>query len=511
MQLRPYQEKCIGQVFQSWNQYRKTLIVLPTGGGKTIIFANIASKATGRTLIIAHREELLQQAIDKIKTSTGLVADLERAESTSSINTKIVVGSIQTLIRRLDRFTMDDFQNVIVDESHHVAADSYQTVLGHFARSRILGVTATPDRSDKKQLGSFFETVAYEVTLMELIKDGYLSPIKVRVCDVSIDLSKVSFSAGDFDSNDTAHAIEPYLQRVAEQIKQYGGKKTLVFLPLIATSQKMTGICQSIGLNARHVDGGSEDRADILRWFKDQERAVLCNAMLLTEGYDEPTIDTIVCLRPTRSRALYTQIVGRGTRLADGKQNLLILDFLWMTGRHRLIRPTSLFADGEVAEIADKNTTTQGEFDPEAAADEARKERESKLAAELAKKKRFAGRLINPIEWGMATGDSSVVDYEATMKWHMEPVSEKQAALLASYGFDPRRFENKGQASALIDSLMARGRRELATPKQVKLLMQRGHRYAFKYSKQQASQYIAQLCKRPSSPATPASPALSPA
>lgn len=490
MQLRPYQEKCIGQVFQSWNQYRKTLIVLPTGGGKTIIFANIASKATGRTLIVAHREELLQQAIDKIKTSTGLVADLERAESTSSINTKIVVGSIQTLIRRLDRFTMDDFQNVIVDESHHVAADSYQTVLGHFARSRILGVTATPDRSDKKQLGSFFETVAYEVTLMELIKDGYLSPIKVRVCDVSIDLSKVSFSAGDFDSNDTAHAIEPYLQRVAEQIKQYGGKKTLVFLPLIATSQKMTGICQSIGLNARHVDGGSEDRADILRWFKDQERAVLCNAMLLTEGYDEPSIDTIVCLRPTRSRALYTQMVGRGTRLFPGKNHLTILDFLWMTGKHKLVKPTRLVTADEVGDIADDLISKQGEFDLQDVAGEAVIQRETALAKQLAIKKRATGILIDPVEYAVSVHDTSLADFEPTMPWHSQPMSFKQEQMLTSYGFDVKLVTCKGHASAIIDRLMTRNHMNLASPKQVRVLQRYGVKKPEQWTRKAASEFL---------------------
>ena len=162
----------------------------------------------------------------------------------------------------------------------------------------------------------------------------------------------------------------------------------------------MQAMMAARGINARHVDGTSENRQETLEWFRTSTQAVLCNAMLLTEGYDEPSIDTIVCLRPTRSRALYTQIVGRGTRICEGKDQLLILDFLWMTGRHRLVRPTSLFAEGEVAEIADKITSRQGEFDLESAVQEARAERERKLAEELTKKKRFAGRMIDPLEWG---------------------------------------------------------------------------------------------------------------
>jgi superfamily II DNA or RNA helicase len=325
---------------------------------------------------------------------------------------------------------------------------------------------------------------------MELIKDGYLSPIKVRVCDVSIDLSKVSFSAGDFDSNDTAHAIEPYLQRVAEQIKQYGGKKTLVFLPLIATSQKMTGICQSIGLNARHVDGGSEDRADILRWFKDQERAVLCNAMLLTEGYDEPSIDTIVCLRPTRSRALYTQMVGRGTRLFPGKNHLTILDFLWMTGKHKLVKPTRLVTADEVGDIADDLISKQGEFDLQDVAGEAVIQRETALAKQLAIKKRATGILIDPVEYAVSVHDASLADFEPTMPWHSQPMSFKQEQMLNSYGFDVKLVTCKGHASAIIDRLMTRNHMNLASPKQVRVLQRYGVKKPEQWTRKAASEFL---------------------
>jgi superfamily II DNA or RNA helicase len=511
VQLRPYQETCVGQVLSKWQQFRRLLVVLPTGAGKTIIFSHIADRLPGKVLIIAHREELLTQAIDKLHAATGIRATLERADAVGDRDAKVVVASIQTLMRRHSQWASDHFDHIIIDETHHIAADSYQSVIRHFPDARILGVTATPDRADHKSLGDHFDDVAFELTLADLIRDSFLAPIRVRVCDVNIDLSKVSIRGGDFDTLECANAIEPVFARIIEQIQQHGGKKTLIFLPLISTSKLMTAMLNAKGISARHVDGTSEDRAQTLQWFKQAHSAVLCNAMLLTEGYDEPSIDTIVCLRPTKSRALYTQIVGRGTRLHHGKDNLLILDFLWMTGRHRLVRPTSLFSDGEVAEIADKATQQQGEFDLQEAVDQARAERERRLAEAIAKKKRFAGRLIDPIEWAMSTSDTAVVDYEATMKWHMDPISEKQAAMLASFGFDPRRVENKGHASAIIDSLMARSKRELATPKQVRLLMRMGHRHAHKYSKQQASSYLDKLCKRSSSPAIPASPVPSPA
>ena len=509
MRLRPYQETCVGQVLAKWQQHKRLLAVLPTGAGKTIIFSHIADRMTGKSLIIAHREELLNQAIAKLESATGIQASLERADAVADRDAKVVVGSIQTLCRRYDQWHPNHFDQIIIDETHHVAADSYQSVLRHFADAKVLGVTATPDRADQKSLGDHFDDIAFEITLPELIKGGYLSPIRVRVCDVSINLSNVAIRGGDFDAVASGDALEPVLSRIIDQIQIHGKKKTLVFLPLIGTSKQMRAMMAARGINARHVDGTSEDRQETLEWFRTSTQAVLCNAMLLTEGYDEPSIDTIVCLRPTKSRALYTQIVGRGTRICEGKDQLLILDFLWMTGRHRLVRPTSLFAEGEVAEIADKLTSEQGEFDLESAVQEARAERERKQAEELNKKKRFAGRMIDPLEWGMATADETVVDYEATMRWHAEPITEKQAALLASYGFDPRRVDNRGHASVLIDSVISRSRRELATPKQVRLLVRMGHKYAARYSKKQASELIDNICKKSSSPATPVSPVVS--
>lgn len=498
MQLRPYQEACVSQVIEKWNEFHRLLVVLPTGAGKTIIFSNIASRIPGKVLIIAHREELLNQAIDKLRSATGLSASLERAESRADRDSKVVVGSIQTLCRRFREWDPTHFSHIIIDETHHVAAESYQSVIRHFIGAKVLGVTATPDRADHRSLGDHFDEVAFELTLADLIKDKFLSPIRVRVCDVSIDLTKVAIRNGDFDTLEVGNSLEPCLGKIVDQIIQYGGKKVLVFMPLIHTSKLFTRIAESRGLNVRHVDGESENRQDTLHWFKNEEKAILSNAMLLTEGYDEPSIDTIVCLRPTKSRALYTQIVGRGTRLHPGKGNLLILDFLWMTGKHRLIRPTSLFASGEVEQLADQATQEQGEFDPEEAVSEATKEREAKLAAELAKKHRMAGRYIDPLEFGLTIHDKSLIDYEPTMKWHQEPITEKQEKLLLSFGFNPKQVKGKGHASQLLSSLFSRREMKLATPKQVRFLNRAGHKNANTYTFNKASELIDKICKRSS-------------
>jgi superfamily II DNA or RNA helicase len=236
----------------------------------------------------------------------------------------------------------------------------------------------------------------------------------------------------------------------------------------------MTDICRAAGLDAEHIDGTSEDRKEILQRFSKKDRAVLCNAMLLTEGYDEPSIDTIVCLRPTRSRSLYTQMVGRGTRLHPGKTGLTILDFLWMTGRHQLVKPTRLIASDEIGDIADKLIEKQGEFDLQDVIGDAVTERENSLARELAQKKKNIGKLIDPIEFAIGIHDTAIADFEPTMHWHSEPVTDGQREMLKKFNFDVSEITCKGQASAVINRMFQRRELGLATPKQVNLMRKLG-------------------------------------
>ena len=185
MELRPYQQEARAAVEGQWDEgVRRTLLVLPTGCGKTIVFAKITEdcvKAGQRVLILAHRGELLDQAADKIKKSTGLGCAVEKAEQTSLDSWyQVTVGSVQTLMRekRLSQFDPGHFGTIIIDEAHHCISDSYQRVLQYFEDSNVLGVTATPDRGDMRNLGNYFESLAYEYTLPKAIREGYLSPIK---------------------------------------------------------------------------------------------------------------------------------------------------------------------------------------------------------------------------------------------------------------------------------------------------------------------------------------------
>ena len=346
MRLRPYQEEALNAIESGWVDQQKLLLVLPTGTGKTVVFSQVAKNrsAHGRVLIMAHRDELIEQARDKYRSLTGDDTAKEKAESSCiGSSLPVVVGSVQTLQnqKRLERFANNYFSTVIVDEAHHVMADSYQNVLNHFPQAKVLGVTATPDRGDRKSLGMYFDNLVYEYSLRQAVADGYLCKLRAHTIPIKIDMSSVKIRVGDFEVNSIAEALAPYLPEIARAIKEYAGdRKTVVFLPLVSIAQEFRDILLDEGLDAQEVNGSSPDRKETLEWFDNAgPGSVLCNAMLLTEGWDCPSVDCVVVLRPTAIRSLYVQMIGRGTRLAPGKEDLLILDFLWLSQKHDLCRP----------------------------------------------------------------------------------------------------------------------------------------------------------------------------
>ena len=248
-----------------------------------------------RCLILAHRGELLDQAADKLLKATGLRCAVEKAEETCLGSWyRVAVGSVQSLQRpsRLARFEEDHFGCIVVDEAHHVLSDGYQRVLEHFPDAKVLGVTATPDRGDMRNLGQYFEHLAYEYTLPRAIRDRYLCPIKAVTIPLKLDLSGVGVQGGDFKSSDIDTALDPYLYQIASEMRQYcKDRRTVVFLPLVKTSQKFRDILEQNGFRAAEVNGNSQDRAEILRDFENGRYDVLCNSMLLTEGWDCPAVD----------------------------------------------------------------------------------------------------------------------------------------------------------------------------------------------------------------------------
>lgn len=485
MELRPYQQQAKDAIFSEWeNGIKKTLLVLPTGCGKTIVFAKVAEecvKGGSRVLILAHRGELLDQAADKIGKSTGLGCATEKAEQTCLGSWfRIVVGSVQSMMRekRLNQFPNDYFNTIIIDEAHHCISDSYQKVLRHFPDAEVLGVTATPDRGDMQNLGTVFESLAYEYTLPKAIKEGYLSPIKAVTIPLKIDMSAVGVQAGDFKSGDIATALDPYLESIAEEMEKYcSNKKTVVFLPLVKTSQKFRDILNNHGFKAAEVNGDSKDRAEILEAFDKDQYNVLCNSMLLTEGWDCPSVDCIVVLRPTKVRSLYCQMVGRGTRLSPetNKDHLLLLDFLWHTERHELCHPASLIC--ESAEVAQKMTENMEkdagcvidiEEAEKTASEDVVAQREEALAKQLSEMKRRKKRLVDPLQFEMSIQAEDLSGYVPAFGWEMAPPSEGQKKTLEKLGILPDAIENAGKASKILDRLDRRRREGLTTPKQIR-------------------------------------------
>lgn len=483
-QLRPYQLEAIDKINEHWEEWDRELLVLPTGCGKTVVFNTIANQRDGKTLILAHREELIEQARDKYYGMFGEVPGKIKAQEESIRD--VTVGSVQTMMRR-DYSGL--FNTVIVDEAHHAVSDSYMNVLGQFPNAKVLGVTATPDRGDKKSLAKYFDGIAYEYGIRDAIKDGYLCPITAQTVPLEIDMSSVKISIGDFQVDSIAESLEPYLEQIAAAIQIHAaGRKTVVFCPLISIAQELADMIPG----AREVNGNSTDRKETLEWFdKAGPGAVLCNAMLLTEGWDCPSCDCVVVLRPTKIRSLYCQMIGRGTRLHPGKDNLLILDFLWLCQKHNLCRPASLVSESEEDIKAVTKSSVDEQIDLLGALSDAEEARRTALAEALKRQKRKKAKLIDPLELFVVIGDIGLRDYEPTFKWEEQDATQKQIEALAKFGVDAEGI-TKGYASAIMDKLVNRSKEGRATVKQIKALQRFGYD-PIDWTFEQASRKMSQL------------------
>lgn len=502
--LRPYQQAARDAIHTEWDAGRaRTLLVLPTGTGKTIVFVSVAAdqvRAGDRVLILANRGELLEQAADKLQRSTGLVSAVEKAESTC-LNSwfRVVVGSVQTLQRsaRLERFPRDYFGTIIIDEAHHAITDGYRRILDYFESAKVLGVTATPDRGDMRNLGEVFDSLAYEYKLTDAIKEGYLCKIMAQTIPLQLDISSVTLSGGDYAVGDLGTALDPYLEQIAaEMANRCKGRKTVVFLPLIKTSQKFRDLLNTHGFRAAEVNGQSEDRRQVLADFDAGKYNVLCNSMLLTEGWDCPSVDCVVVLRPTKVRSLYSQMVGRGTRLSPGKTDLLLLDFLWMTDKHELCRPADLVCEDRTVarQMTEHLAETGCPEDIEEAAAQASEDvvaqREEALAKQLEEQRRKKAKLVDPLQYEMSIQAEDLAGYVPAFGWEAGPPSEQQTAALEKLGILPDAVESAGKAALLLDRLNKRRDEGLTTPKQIRCLEKYGFQHVGTWSFEAARHMI---------------------
>ena len=503
-ELRPYQQKARDSIHAEWDAgHTRTLLVLPTGTGKTIVFASVAAdqvRAGDRVLILAHRGELLEQAADKLQRSTGLVSAVEKAESTC-LNSwfRVVVGSVQTLQRtaRLERFPQDYFGTIIIDEAHHAITDGYRRILDYFSGAKVLGVTATPDRGDMRNLGEVFDSLAFEYKLTDAIKEGYLCKIMAQTIPLKLDITSVTMSGSDYAVGDLGTALDPYLEQIAaEMANRCKGRKTVVFLPLIKTSQKFRDLLNAHGFRAAEVNGQSDDRRQVLADFDAGRYNVLCNSMLLTEGWDCPSVDCVVILRPTKVRSLYSQMVGRGTRLSPGKTDLLLLDFLWMTDKHELCRPADLVCEDRAVarQMTEHLAETGCPEDIEEAAAQASEDvvaqREEALAKQLEEQRRKKAKLVAPLQYEMSIQAEDLAGYVPAFGWEAGPPSEQQTAALEKLGILPDAVESAGKAALLLDRLNKRRDEGLTTPKQIRCLEKYGFQHVGTWSFEAARHMI---------------------
>ena len=290
MELRYYQREALDGtdrypgLIRALAQHRSALFVMPTGSGKTIVFAHAALRFVqdgGRVLVLAHRQELLEQAADKIGKAVGLDCAVEKAErSAMGALEPVTVGSVQTLMRlsRLENFRQDHYSHIIVDEAQHTFSDSYLRILSYFSHARVAGCTATPDRGDMQDLGRVFETLAYEYTLPQAIQDGFLCPIRCQMLPLKIELAEVG--RRDWSDIEVGEALAPYVPQIATELwRVASGRKLLVFAPLCKIAQTIRDALAKVGFRSYYASG--EDRSQMPEWNREGPGAAMVNAMLL--------------------------------------------------------------------------------------------------------------------------------------------------------------------------------------------------------------------------------------
>jgi superfamily II DNA or RNA helicase len=509
--LRPYQREANELVWKFFfeEQYDRLLGEAATGSGKTVMFADLAQRmlaeGRGRTLVLADQDELIEQAVAKIRDTTGILADVEKAERRASLDSDVVVSTIQSMRSRLAKFPADHFGLVVADEADRSIADQWALVLEHFTGAKKLGVTATPDRADRRSIMSFYQRKAFAISLFDLIRMRYLSRISVRTIPLKIDISKVSQTRGDYDSNQLATSILPYYAAIADAIKEFAGnRKTLVFHPLISSSQKFTEVALDRGLAFKHIDGQSPDRRLIQQQFRDGKIRGMSNALLLSRGYDDPSIDCIVNLRPTRHATMYRQIVGRGTRIfcprgcseacnhAERKRDLLILDFLWQFERFNVMRPANLIAkDAQHADaLQRKFERSSTQLDLQVADSEVAREIEEALINEFNRSRKRKGEYFDALEWAATMGQRELIDYEPETAYDAQPMTEQQKTRLQRAGFVVESVKGYAHAAQIINVLNQRMKKKLATFKQVHYLRRFGVKDALNVGFEEASQIL---------------------
>ncbi len=540
MILRPYQSAASDAIFTEWQEWDSTLVVMPTGGGKTVLFADVIRRVFPRqALVLAHREELIFQARDKIQRVTGLRADVEmgdyRAEGGLFGAARVIVSTIQTQCSggdgggRMAKFDPQRFGVLIIDEAHHATSPSYRRVIDYYRSNpalKVLGVTATPDRADEEALGQVFQSVAFDYEVLDAIHDGWLVPIEQQMVHVEgLDYSSIRTTAGDLNGGDLAAVLEAeknLQQMAAASLAIIGQRRALVFTASVKAAEMTAEIFNRHRANmASWVCGKTEkeERRSVLAAFAAGKPQVVCNCGVLTEGFDDPGVEVVIMGRPTKSRSLYSQMVGRSTRplpgvvdgpetaearraaiAASAKPSCLVVDFVGNAGKHKLVTSADILGgkvSDEAVELAIGKAKQAGQaVNMTKALDEAEEElkqqREQARLAEAARRAqlvataRFTTQRVDPfdvlaLEPGKARG------------WdNGRQLTEKQRSLLAKQGINPEGI-SFSEGKQLIAEIFRRWDGKLCSFKQAKVLRKYG--YPTEISFAEASATIDALAK----------------
>src|SRR5712671_5487294 len=352
---RPYQYEAVAALLAATARgLHRPLLVLPTGTGKTIIFALLVQRRGGRALILAHRDELIQQALDKLHlVDPTLPLGIVQAAH-DELTAPTVVASVQTLSRR-PRLTrlVPDFQTIVIDEAHHASAPTYRRILEychawHPEGPLVVGVTATPERGDRHSLRPVFDRIVYQKTLLEMMQAGYLVDLRALQVLLQADFGALRTQHGDFvdaELETLLLAANAPAQVLAAFQSHAADRKALLFTPTVALAYAMAATFCAAGIAAEALDGTTPlaTRRAILQRLHTGATRVVANCAVLTEGFDEPSVDCIIIARPTQSAPLYQQMLGRGTRTYPGKTDCLVLDVVGVSTRHTLHTAATLF------------------------------------------------------------------------------------------------------------------------------------------------------------------------
>lgn len=331
IKLRDYQEEVLSIIDRL--EPGSYLIQMATGLGKTATFTNIKRK--GKVLVLAHREELINQPVKYYNCSVGI-----EMSNKHSNGEDVVVASVMTLIHRLNNFEPNEFDLIIIDEAHHAAASSYKKIINYFKPRLLLGFTATPNRGDGVRLDDVFQKIIYQKNLKWAIQNNYLTNIHCLRVNIGYDISNVAKRMGDFAIRELEEAMntDALNNAIAEAYKKYAKGATLIFATSVQHAQDIAKLIPG----AVAVTANTKNRQELIEKFTKREIPCLVNCMIFTEGTDMPLVETVMIARPTQNSSLYTQMVGRGLRLYPGKEKLILIDLVGVTGKANLCTAPSL-------------------------------------------------------------------------------------------------------------------------------------------------------------------------